>query len=253
MELAVDRTSVRDAWNTAFADVNVQEMEADFRKHLLNRYETLVLRTPYKPVEVVPDLVRPMSPADVHLLWARLRRWSGTDLTAARQDIAQAKQLAPNSAEVHYIAGLLEISEGNLMTAKAELQLALRVQPEDERFLVAILQTPIAARDVLFTRLTRVATSAIALNTVAAVYLMTAQHDLALGFAERAIRTDATCSHCFITLGRVLAAKGRYTEALAATETALSLLTDGQRDRDLEDQRDEQAQMVAKLRAKGKK
>ncbi|MEZ4296982.1 MAG: hypothetical protein R3B70_18600 [Polyangiaceae bacterium] len=244
MEHVAESRTVNEAWAMTFADVDTGAMEADFRKHLLNKFETNVLRAPYKPAEVKPETDRAMSPAEVHLLWARLRPWAGADGDAARADLDKAHELDPGSAEILRTRGLLHIASGEVDEARPDIEAALAKRPDDERYLLAHLTLLVrekkagrAVRDADWSkdvmRLEKAATSAVALDVLAGNW-EEQDPEKALSFATRAVKADAACSACFATLGKLLFEKGDHPNALRATRTGLSLLPDGQRSDRLE-------------------
>ena len=261
MELVGQSTPFADAWGTAFQGVDAGGLETDYRQHLLNKFETMVLRTPYALPAVKADAERTMDPAEVHLLWARLRPWHGADLPVAKADVDTAKEMSPASPEVLYVSAELHLALGELDKAVAEMDAALTARPDDERFLVAGLAVAQAAAlnkdpsarvltgkgKAMIDRLSKVASSGDALDFLARYHEAQGAHDDALAFAKRAVKSDATCVRCYATLGEILFARKDYAAALRATDVALSLLPDGARDEALEAQR--RAQLEATKRA----
>lgn len=241
MELAAQGSSPRAAWDTAFADVEAEELELAYRQHMLNihRFETMVLRTAYEHRNVTIDVNRVMDPAEVHLLWARLRPWS-RDPETAKAEIATAVKLAPSSAEVAFWTGVFELRQGSLAAAASEMTAAVTAKPDDPRYLhgLAIAHrelatTPKADTDAAqreadaMARLGKLAKTGTELNTVADHHGRSGRWDEALVFAQRAVKADPTCFVCFVTLGEAFFAKQQPGDAAAAQTIALSLLPDG--------------------------
>jgi tetratricopeptide (TPR) repeat protein len=264
MDLIGQAVPFTEAWASAFQGVDADQLETDYRQHLLNKFETMILRTPYKLVDVKADAERTMPPADVHLLWARLRPWRGADLPAAKADVDAAVQLAPTSPDVLFVSAEMHLAQKQVDMAAADITAALAARPDDERFLLgglAIAQASaankgaapnalVAKQKEMIERLARVASSGAALDFLARQHELQGDHDEALAFAKRAVKSDATCVDCYATLGDLLFERKDYPAALHATEVALSLLPDGVRDESLEAQR--RTQLEAVLR-EGKK
>lgn len=236
------------AWQAAFGSVPVDQMETDFRQHLLNRYETMVLRTPYTFPKVETQLAREMAPADVHVMWARLRPWAGEDLAAAEADLEAARKLAPDSSELRLASGRLAFRKGELERAAAELDAALAKRPTDAELLTEALMVLdarlakgadaalAAARGDLIARLEKAAPTGESLRFLALHAEAQGKPDAALELARRSVQTGPTCGPCFATLGKLLFGARQLDAALRATSTAMSLLPDGKRDLELEAQ-----------------
>jgi tetratricopeptide (TPR) repeat protein len=233
--------AAREAWSAAFAEVKPDELELAYRKHLLNRYETMVLRTAYQHKEVAVEANRAMAPADVHVLWARLRPWRG-DTSAARADIDAARRLSPSSAEARFWRGVFNYRQHDLSEAAADMEAAIAAQPNEPRYLqgLAIVRREVSAEadkaqkqeakrteDEVMARLGKVAKTGAELNTVADHHERRGRWDDALAFAQRAVKADPACWTCFSSLGEILFAKQQYQDAARAQTIALSLLPDG--------------------------
>lgn len=239
MEHMAKGATAREAWTAAFADVKPDEMELAYRKHLLNKYETMVLRTPYQHQEVAVEQDRVTDPAEVHVLWARLRPWRG-DADAARADLEAARRLAPSSPEVRYWRGVFNYRRGELDAADSDMSAAVAAKPEEPRYLhgLAIVLRERASfrgagedaakkEDEAMARLAKVAKTGAELNTVADHHERRGRWDDALAFSQRAVKADPACSACFSSLGEILFAKEQYQDAVRAQTIALSLLPDG--------------------------
>ena len=230
--ISQDLSSAYSAWDRVLSWIDVDEMEGDFREHLLAE-ETIVLRTPHTPVAVVPSSVRVMPPADVHVLWARLRPWTSTGAQLAEKDLGRARQMAPGSPEVTFQKGLFLLVTKGAEAAAPEIQRALAMRPRDPRYLAAALDVSLRLDKnaetkteyrALVVRLAKESRDAFDLVRVAMHYVNTTQWARAHETALRATRIDPTCADCFEVLGIVLYVEQRYADALHVTEIASSLL-----------------------------
>ncbi|MEP7126329.1 MAG: hypothetical protein ABJE95_35685 [Byssovorax sp.] len=233
-------TRFEAAWATRFAAVDPGKLEGDFRTQMVRTegIEAQAWTTKYTPrPRALPLQQRALSPAEVHVLWARLRPWNAEHLLVARTDMAAARSLDAASPEIAYWSGLFHRAEGDRAGAEADLTRALAERPNDARYLVALgtyyrgLEggAPKDRLDDVIGRLSKVAVSPRALEFVASYDAATGQTDDGLRFAARATKADATCYRCFATGARLLFAKGRVDEAVDAAERAVNLLPDGVR------------------------
>lgn len=240
MELVSRGVPIRNAWQGSFDDVSTDELESDYRRHLLNRYETMVLKTPYALAPVAAELDRAMAPADVHVLWARLRPWGAAELALAREEIQRARALASTSAEVLFWSGRMRAAEGDAAGAQADLDAAVATKPKEPRYLegLAVLYRRLRANDqadkdlamkeqAAIARLAIVAVSGTELDTLADYHERSGHLDEALGYAQRAVKADPTCWTCFRSLGEILFQKKQFADAARVQTIALSLLPDG--------------------------
>ncbi len=228
------------AWATRFDGVDPDKLEGDFREHLIRTesIEAQAWTTPYTPrARAVPEQQRALSPAEVHVLWARLRPWDEQHLPMARTDINAARAADPTSPEIQYWSGLFLRAEGDREGAEAELSRALAQRPNDARYLLALgthyrgleRNAPKDRLDDVMHRLAKVAVAPRALDFVASYDAATGEIDEGLRFAARATKADPACYRCFSTGARLLAAKGRLDEAVDAALRALNLVPDGVR------------------------
>lgn len=238
-----------EAWSAAVAGVDAAAMETDFRQHLLNRFETMVLRTPYKLPDVKTESERALTPAEVHLIWARLRPFKGPDLAAAKADVDAAKALSPQSPDVLAVAARLALAMDKLSDAAAAVDEALSARPKDERLLIlaAVIggsrvdaasaeSKPALAlkRDKLLERLASAATTGLAFAMLANHAASAEKWDEAKAFAQRGIKSDPTSADGFAALARVAFQQQDHEGAVRAMQIALSLLPDGTRVEELE-------------------
>lgn len=231
--------TAREAWNDRFSDIAPDKLEADFREHLVRteKIEAQAWTTKYTPpAPASADMERRLSPADVHLLWARLRPWHDDGPRGlARPDIQAARAMEPGSPEVQFWSGLFNLAEGRDREAEADITRALEQRPNDARYLMAMVKvsdrvhgpTAVGRIRALMQQLGKVAVSAKALDFVATYHADWRELDEGLRFAARAIKADPTCWHCYATLARLLYGKRELEEAVVAGERARNLLPDG--------------------------
>jgi tetratricopeptide (TPR) repeat protein len=231
--------NIREAWDARFAEIPPDKLEADFREHLVRteKIEAQARMTKYTPPPPAPpEMERALSPADVHILWARLLSWHEVaPRMLARQDMEAARALDPGSPEVQFWSCLFHIAEGRDSEAEAEITRALEQRPNDARYLMAMVNVTsrnhgtraLDRINELLLRLRKVAVTAKALDFVAAYHAGENEPDEGLPLAVRAVKADPTCWRCYATLARLRYAKRELDEAVAAGERALNLLPDG--------------------------
>jgi hypothetical protein len=203
------------------------------------------------PQHEVPERLRAMRDADVHLLWARLRPWAGRAEVAVRADLDEALAREPSLAEAHALYAQLLLAQGRESDAVRELDLAILARPHDPRLLYARLRArppraPVDDRThALLDRLAGVARSATELAFLANAYGVGLERaHLGLVFADRALAADPMCWECEKTRSRIFFGGGRYAEALVAADRALALAPDGAPASGLRSERD----FLARLR-----
>jgi tetratricopeptide (TPR) repeat protein len=176
----------------------------------------------------VIEAVRPMSAAEVHLLWAALR--PGT----AEADIEAALRLAPDSpAALRTRAHLFERA-GSLAAAQEALEKARALSPEDPHVLFDLFRTyaqraslrgasPVFREraEALAPKVFPTATSAYAQQGIAASLFAWGRRDEAMPFALRAIETNRSCWRWYDTLASLLFDRGEPANAVKAQEIAL--------------------------------
>src|SRR5262249_12382512 len=130
----------RSAWAAALDGVSPDEAEAAFRKYLV-RESTVLLMRPYSPPAIpLPPTsqVHVMSPAEVHVLHARLRTWDATGMPQAERDLEAAAATAPTAFIVLLTRGLLRARQGRLEESERDLLAASERSPGDARPWVAL-------------------------------------------------------------------------------------------------------------------
>ncbi len=241
-------TKLEAAWAARFGAVNPEQLEGDFRKHLLRTegIEAQAWTTKYTPrPRAAPEQVRTLSAAEVHVLWARLLPWTPQHLPVARADGHGARPRRRVAGD-RLLERPLSPRRGGRRRRRGRLARALAPRPNDARYLVAMatlyrgLERPPQDRlDDVMHRLAKVAVAPRALDLVAGYDGAVGQIDEGLCFAARATKADPACYRCYSTGAKLLFAKGRTEEAVEAAERAVNLLPDGVR----------APQLVADLRA----
>src|SRR6185436_3390206 len=80
--------------------------------------------------------VRPLPPAEVHLLWARLRSWRrDEDVARVAADLQQAQKLGGDSAELELWMARLELHTRAIDSAADRLARAVKLWPESAELL----------------------------------------------------------------------------------------------------------------------
>lgn len=230
------------AWRRAFGDIPAKQLENSYRAHLrwTEKVEVAVYRRRYAPRALASPDVRAMTAAEVHLLWARLRPWVPPNMEVVRADLTAASAYAPSSPDVRFWNGRFLAKTGRPGEAERELGAAVAARGTTPLYLLGLAELyatwtdektkqpyyPARLADTI-ARLSRVARSANALDTVADFLADSGDRDSAargIEFAERAVKADPACFHCLDTYARLLFALGRLKEAVAMEERALTLV-----------------------------
>ncbi|XXY12319.1 tetratricopeptide repeat protein [Sorangium sp. So ce216] len=241
IEAASRGAPVRQAFQQAIRDIPPEQFDRDYWSYLVG--QRLIKKVgPYSVPPPSPrHAERAMSDAEVHVLWARLKRWEGHERAWAAAHIEEALAHDPNNPEVRFWRGRLRIAEARLREAEQELTAALAARPADPRYLLAMgrLLYTLASHRVITTldamgraaplvdRLGRTASTAAQLNLVARYRLEHREFDEAQTFVKRALQTDPSCASCYDTYGMLLLEQGRVMEAISAESHALDLLPEG--------------------------
>jgi tetratricopeptide (TPR) repeat protein len=232
----------REAWWRAFGDVPAKQLEESYRTHMrwTEMLSATVHRARYEPRALSPPRVRTMAAAEVHLLWARLRPWVPLNADVVRADLDAAGAYAPGSPDVHFWKGRFLATSGRLSEAERELRAAVAARAGAPLYLLGLaklyrgwvdektkeIRYPARLAETV-AQLAKVATSANALDTVAAFHAEEGGRESALKgveFAVRAVRADPACFRCLDTHARLLFALGRAKDALAVQEHAMTLV-----------------------------
>ncbi|HEX2573147.1 MAG TPA: hypothetical protein VH877_26600 [Polyangia bacterium] len=219
-----------DAWQRRFGDLPRERLEHEFRQYVQRTempFQHQVYIPPRPPVERV---TRPLAPADVHALWARIRPWdSRENILRAGQDLRQAVALAPNDPEVRYWLSFYHQRWRRFGEAEADLRQALAVHPREPRYWHALADlldegarqrgdTPSRARaDEAVHHLMELARSPAELHFLARYYSERGEVDEGLPYARRALELEPGCWECADTLALLRDAQARRTREPPAT------------------------------------
>ncbi|WP_437805202.1 tetratricopeptide repeat protein [Sorangium sp. So ce1078] len=232
---------VRQAFHQAMGDIPPEQLEQDYRGYLVGPRVIKKVGPYTAPPPPPPQGERAMSDAEVHVLWARLKRWQGDGRALAAAHLEEALAHEANNPDVRFWRGRLWLAEARLREAEQELTAALAARPTDPRYLLAMarLLSTLASRQIitplqaivrttpLVDRLGRAASTAEQLNFVARYRVQLRDLDEAQPFVKRALKTDPSCARCYDTYGMLLLLQGRVTEAIAAVSRARDLLPEG--------------------------
>ncbi len=235
------------AWRGAFGSFDARALDAEMRDWFAADRpgaHAVPLAIPARDF----GAAKPIAPADVLVLWARLRPWQSDDKMLARtaDELASAERLAPGSPSVQAYLALIELRRGQKSEAMARLDRALGEHPADaqllrikgELLLGDEMARPAAARDFaplasLTAPLAEPNASAVSLRFAARVAAVSGDAARAIALAERAAAREPDCAACFDTLSLARQESGDVEGAVRAAETALRLLPDGATDREL--------------------
>ncbi|HEY8039236.1 MAG TPA: hypothetical protein VIF15_05550 [Polyangiaceae bacterium] len=230
-----------EAWARTLGTMPDDALERMFRAHLAGWREWDLFAAPARPVASPShESVRTMSDAEVHLLWARLIRPSpgeGTREVQAQLDAALAR--APASPEVAYWRGCFELGQWRAGAARELFQAALAQEPDNPRYLYAMLMARLrggghqATVLSLLDRLERVARSADELGAVALYESSRRDRDAAMRHAEAAVAADPGYAGAIAIRARVHFEAGELAAAVSDQERALALLPERVDDRSM--------------------
>jgi hypothetical protein len=230
--------SAEKAWQVAMAGVDASQLESDFRTHVnalsWPRYGQRIQTLPPAPITE-----RPMRPAEVHLLWARLAPPAADADSLAQREIDEAAELEPRSAEVAYARGCLALSRQAKETAKVAFEAALASAPREPRYLLGVaLATGDCGSGPSAPKNTQLCESLVATarsprqNALAAVFLsLTDRRDEALRRARQAFHDDGRCPFCAAVLADLSASNGDTPGAIGVLERSLSASAETPQDR----------------------
>ncbi|AUX33567.1 MULTISPECIES: lipopolysaccharide assembly protein LapB [Sorangium] len=241
LEAASRGAPVRQAFQQAIGDLSPEQLERDYRNYLVGPRMIKKVGPYTAPPPPPPQVERAMSDAEVHVLWARLKRWQRHERAWAAAHLEKALAHEPGNPEVRFWRGRLWTVEARLTEAEQELAAALAARPTDPRYLMAnlmFLSTLWRSHAIttdeameraapLVDRLSRTASTAAQLNGVARYRIAFRELDEAQTFVKRALKTDPSCASCYDTYGILLVLQGRVTEAISAASRALDLLPEG--------------------------
>jgi tetratricopeptide (TPR) repeat protein len=230
-----DGTPSTTAWASAFGDVSPEELEHQFRSYVRQSYLARV-EVPYqKPPPALPSSIRPLSDAEVHVLWAKLYDWRGPGEVAAERELARAAATAPDDVDLRLARGQLRLHEKRFAEAAADLEAARARAPRDPRVLTALVSMRLL-RDapsvsgselaIVTEQLEAVATTSAAFVAVARARLRLGQRRAALVAAKRAVEADPSSTHALETLAMIIDEAGDSAAAATLEARAIDLTVD---------------------------
>ncbi|APR76825.1 Hypothetical protein A7982_02172 [Minicystis rosea] len=224
------------AWRAAFRAIDAGTLAADYGHHFAVPVKWHAV--PFTPAATAPQHeARAMRDAEVHLLWARMLRWSGDSPERAARHLDEAAASEPGAPEVIFWRAVFAASaRQDFAGAVRGFDAALAKKPDDPRILLGLARTLVQwdeADDAPPGRLARTmealaqhATSPTQLDFVARWHLGSGRLAEAAPFAERAAKADPTCASCWDTWAQVAYVKGDVAEAFAAEQRAVAVLGD---------------------------
>jgi hypothetical protein len=236
------------AWKATFGDLHAVDLEHAYRAHLSTRIT--MHPVPYQPRPAPPvGAARPLTPAEVHTLWARLARWKGKNAERVREHLGAAAAHDPSSPEVSFLRGLHAIRiDEDAETAVTMMEQAYAARPGDARVLLGLalalelreerrsrgffapserLRKDGRARLAeVVTALSRAATTATELGYLASREARLGHRDAALALALRAVKADPNHAASLELYAALAADKGDLAEAVSAQERAVAVLDD---------------------------
>ncbi|HEU4538307.1 MAG TPA: AgmX/PglI C-terminal domain-containing protein [Polyangiaceae bacterium] len=221
----------------AFAGVDLRAIERDYRAYL-GAAEIPVRKMDLGPPAPPPHVSsRPMSDAEVHLLWSGLRPEGDAFAPAVEADLREALARDPSSHEARRRRALLLARGRRFPEASAEIGAALALRPDDPKNLLGRLKIESASDpeglacgaarpevDAIVERLRRTAVTGAGLQMVAWYQQRHGRTDAGLAAAEAAVRKSPRCWSCQDTYSLLLLQKGDVPGALAANARAQALL-----------------------------
>jgi tetratricopeptide (TPR) repeat protein len=234
-------TSSAESWDDAFGLVDMDTFESDLAASLAPASkEVVLLRTPYVPPAGSIEREREMAPADVHLLWALIRRGR------AASEVEAALQLDPGSSLAWRMRARLSASKGSFDAAENDLLKAVALSPQDPGGLFDLFSfyakrsetakaPPIWRQraEALLPKVLPKASSPTVLNNVAWRLALWSRVDEALPLSLRSVEADPGCWACYDTLALVLFKKGALAKAVEVQSLAVNLMPEGFIDRDV--------------------
>jgi hypothetical protein len=214
------------AFERAYPGVDRGQLEADFREYV-RRDSTYAYRIAIAPHPIGPIAIRELSDAEVHLLWAEIRAWSGPEAMArVGWDLDQALESTPTSSEALALHGLWLEAEGRKIEAQAELDRAQVAAP----LALFLLRNPDPSHvAMLSTLIPRLALSedAESLEIAARLLRSTGRPGEGLPLAQRALDLDPGCVSCIDTLAELEWIAGDRSRAIEAEALAVEIAPEG--------------------------
>jgi tetratricopeptide (TPR) repeat protein len=237
-----DGKSADVAWRESMAGLDEETLQRDFEAHVESS-EWPRFGKNAATRSSSSSMARPMRPAEVHLLWARIAPHTQEGRSFAADQIGKAAALEPETAEIEYARGCLAMALESYGDASVAFRKSVTLSPHEPRYLFGLALSLSAepfgtsghAQEISRTgdALVAAATSP-EQEALGAYFLMAANHpDEALQRAEHAVRGDGRCVQCAVILAKIRAARGDITGAIAALERVLSASLDSPQDQAL--------------------
>jgi tetratricopeptide (TPR) repeat protein len=236
--------SADGAWSGAFQAVSPDELEKDFRAALTQEKIT-ALTTHYNRPSTGAPAVRTLSDAEVHLLFAQMRKWDTDESkSAALRDMNEGAARAPDLPQAALLRAYWSYQHENWGEADETLRKAKLAHPNDRQILNALGWVRLAAlerkehlepkelviaMEPVAAPLSRVAETATELDLLGRYHLMKGDYDRGLAYEKRAVAKDPSCSACLATSAELMAQKGLFRDAVEVATLALAVLPEGAR------------------------
>jgi tetratricopeptide (TPR) repeat protein len=231
------------ALSTAFASVDADRLHHDYRAYLASQDLPVADFDLGPPDPPAPVAVRPMSDAEVHVLWSRLYPHKKEFLHYVHGELDLALAHDPSAVEARLRRSLVLASEERFPESRADLATALSGNPDDPRYLLGKLAVYEAINPPAFqcgdgdaeveatvAHLAHVAVTGAELGAVAAYHEQHGQAVAGLRFAQEAVKRAPLSWSCQDTFSRLLLQTGDVQGARAANERALALLPESSRE-----------------------
>lgn len=239
----VTTTSVSAAWDEAFAGVDMQEFDEEFRSFLAAGQFAL-LGVPYRPPARTPSpMVRALSEGEKHVLLAKLalgRARFGQTASVFSEELDAAIHAKPPPAEAYYLRGMYAQSLDKDVEAERDFVTALRLAPDDPHILRASLvlrfdrhHGELTAQErpqfhAEIAKLERLASSPGDLLFVAHFYATLGEVPRALTIGARAVSRSPVDPLVLNMYARLLASCDHLEQAIATQRRAIDFLNEDQ-------------------------
>jgi tetratricopeptide (TPR) repeat protein len=217
---------------------DLPRVEEAFRRYLTQDSATRrVVQHPLEP-GATDATARPMSDAEVHLLWARLLPHTPAFTDLIRRQLDEALARESSSPEVRYRRAIFFMRVEQIDEASRELAAALATRPDDPRYLLASAlwhyrRAELAKQDEvhippeLLEHLARTASTASQMNLAVLQLAASGRTEEGSRLLDRALAADPLCWQCQKTRAILLSERGETDAALAAMDRVIALVPEG--------------------------
>jgi hypothetical protein len=216
------------AWRATVGDLGEDKIEAGYRAALVPR-EVTVLRTKFTPPAMAAPEIKPMTPSQVHTLFARLRSWKTPEGRAAAATDLEAAASDPD-AEAIALRAAWAMEAGTPLAAEKIVRDALATKPHETELwnalgwiLIDKGGTSAADLGVVAQNLSTEAKTAAEIDLLAHARALEGRTDDALAIEKRALGVDPNCTPCLFFTSEMLAGTGHYREAVDTVTLAMNL------------------------------